>query len=213
MKPHHEIDDKYFGFLFHYYRAEVYRETNWRSRMDVTSNWVIVVTGAILSFAFGEPKTPPVVIMLNYCIVLFFLYIEARRFRTYAMLRARTRLMEKHLLAPIFSGRPASMMNEWGKHLAENLSSPRVAMSRIESLAWRLRRQYVFILPVIFAAWVAKIYTVPYAAVSFQEAIIQAQLWVIPGGVVFGMFVSSLILCVALAYIYVPRASLVDDLP
>lgn len=208
-----EIDDKYFGFLFHYYRAEVYRETNWRSRMDVTSNWVIVVTGAILSFAFGEPRTPHVVIILNYCIALFFLYIEARRFRTYVMLRARTRLMEKHLLGPVFSGQRIPAANEWGKRLAENLSYPRVPMSRIESLAWRLRRQYIFILPVIFAAWIARIYTVPDAVSTLPEAIGQAQLWFIPGGVVFSAFVSSLVVCIALAYIYVPRASLVDDLP
>ena len=208
-----EIDDKYFGFLFHYYRAEVYRETNWRSRMDVTSNWVIVVTGAILSFAFGEPRTPHVVIILNYCIALFFLYIEARRFRTYVMLRARTRLMEKHLLGPVFSGQRIPAVHDWGKRLAENLSYPRVPMSRIESLAWRLRRQYMFILPVIFAAWVARIYTVPEAVSTLPEAIAQAQLWFIPGGVVFSAFVSSLVVCIALAYIYVPRASLVDDLP
>jgi len=208
-----EIDDKYFGFLFHYYRAEVYRETNWRSRMDVTSNWVIVVTGAILSFAFGEPKTPHVVIILNYCIALFFLYIEARRFRTYVMLRARTRLMEKYLLGPVFSGQRVPVANEWGKRLAENLSSPRVQMSRIESLAWRLRRQYMFILPVIFAAWIAKVYTVPRGVNSFQEAISQAQLWFIPGSVVFSALVFSLGICFVLAYVYVPRASLVDDLP
>lgn len=208
-----EIGDKYFGFLFHYYRAEVYRETNWRSRMDVTSNWAIVVTGAILSFAFGEPRVPHAVIILNYCIVLFFLYIEARRFRTYVMLRERTRLMEKHLLGPVFSGQSVSSANEWSAPLVESLSSPRVPMSRVESVAWRLRRQYVFVLPVIFAAWIARIYTVPHAADSLAEAVRQAQLWFIPGNVVFSVFVFSLIACVVLAYVYVPRASLIDDLP
>lgn len=207
------MDDKYFGFLFHYYRAEVYRETNWRSRMDVTSNWVIVVTGAILSFSFGEPRAPHFIILLNYCIALFFLYIEARRFRTYVMLRARTRLLEKHLLGPIFSGQPIYSMNTWGKKLAENLSKPQVAMSRIESLAWRLRRQYMFIFPVIIAAWVARIFSVPNVVDTFSEALAQGQLLFIPGSVVFIILMGSLGIFILLAYLYVPRASLVDDLP
>ncbi len=207
------IEDKYYGFLFHYYRAEVYRETNWRNRMDVTSNWVIVVTAAILSFTFGEPKVPHSVVILNYMIALFFLYIEARRFRYYAMLRARTRLYEEHLLAPIFMGTADNRTNEWGNKIAANLIRPRVSMSKLESIAWRLRRQYMFILPVIYAAWMARIYTVPETAKTLAEAIAQAQLWFVPGSAVFGIMTGSLVVFMALAYLYVPRATLVDDLP
>ncbi len=207
------LNEKYFGFLYHYYRAEVYRETNWRNRMDVTSNWVIVVTGAMLSFTFGEPRAPHSVIILNYWIAIFFLYIEARRFRYYAMLRGRTRLMEEHILAPIFSGEADILPNNWGKRMAENLSKPKVAMSRLESLAWRLRRQYVFILPVIFMAWVARLFTNPHAVKTLPEAIVQAQLWFIPGNIVFWIFSGSLLIGLLFAFLYVPRSSLVDDLP
>lgn len=207
------LSDQYYGFLFHYYRAEVYRETVWRNRMDVTSNWVIVVTGAILSFAFGEPRTPHTIIMINYLVVLFFLYIEARRFRYYVMLRTRTRLFEEHVLAPILSGKNEVHINEWGSKIASNLIRPRVSMSRLESIAWRLRRQYMFILPVLYAAWVARIYTVPNVVKTLPEAVVQAKLWFIPGEAVFGVMTGSLIAFMALAYLYVPRSSLIDDLP
>lgn len=213
MGKHASIDEKYFGFLFHYYRAEVYRETNWRSRMDVTTNWVIVVTGIMLSFAFGEPKAPHTIIVLNYLIALFFLYVEARRFRYYTMLRMRTRLMEQQFLSPIFMGDEAAISDDWGKKLASSLLRPTVAMSRMESIAWRLRRQYMFLLPVIFIAWMARIYAHPHTVTTLADAISQANIWVVPGYVVFGVFVGSLLVCMALAYIYVPRATLVDDLP
>lgn len=213
MKKQAPIDDKYFGFLFHYYRAEVYRETNWRSRMDVTTNWVIVVTGIMLSFAFGEPNAPHAIIVLNYLIALFFLYVEARRFRYYTMLRMRTRLMEKQVLSPIFTGDEATISGDWGKKLASSLIHPTVPMSRIESIAWRLRRQYMFLLPVIFIAWISRIFAHPHSMNTLADALSQANIWVVPGVVVFGMFVGSLLVCMALAYIYVPRATLVDDLP
>lgn len=213
MADMHDINEGQFGFLFHYYRAEVYRETSWRNRMDVTSNWVIVVTGAILSFAFGEPKVPHSVIILNYLIVLFFLYIEARRFRTFVMLRTRTRLFEEHILAPIFSGNQHIHVNEWGNKLAASLIRPRVSVSRIESIAWRLRRQYMFILPVIFAAWISRIHMVPKVVTSLPEAIDQAKLWFIPGDAVFTVMAGSLMVFIVLAYLYVPRATLLDDLP
>lgn len=213
MVKNMDIDEKYFGFLIHYYRAEVYRETNWRTRMDVTTNWVIVVTGVMLSFAFGEFKAPHTIIILNYAIALFFLYVEARRFRYYTMLRSRTRLMEEHVLAPIFSGTHSDIPDTWGKTMADNLIRPKVAMSRIESLAWRLRRQYMFLLLVIFVAWLARIFAYPDVVKTLPEAINQASMWILPGALVFGLFSGSLILCMALAYIYVPRASHIDDLP
>lgn len=209
-----DIEEKYFGFLFHYYRAEVYRETNWRSRMDVTTNWVIVVTGVMLSFAFGETQAPHTIILLNYLVAQFFLYIEARRYRYYAMLRSRTRLMEEHILAPIFTGAEEKIPDDWRKKLAVSLTHPKVSMSKIESLAWRLRRQYMVLLLVIFIAWMARIYMFPARVGSLSAAIGQAGIGVIPGAVVFAMFVLSLLICMALAYIYVPRATtVIDDLP
>jgi len=207
------IDEKYFGFLFHYYRAEVYRETNWRSRMDVTTNWVIVVTGIMLSFAFGDSRAPHTIIVLNYLVALFFLYVEARRFRYYTMLRMRTRLMEQQLLSPIFMGNEGAITGDWGKKLALSLTRPTIAMSRIESVAWRLRRQYMFLLPVIFIAWISRIFAYPHSVNTFAQAIAQANIWVVPGFVVFGLFVGSLLVCMILAYVYVPRATFVEDLP
>ncbi len=213
MVKNADIDEKYFGFLFHYYRAEVYRETNWRSRMDVTTNWVIVVTGVMLSFAFGEANAPHAIILLNYLVALFFLYIEARRYRYYTMLRSRTRLMEEHILAPIFTGEEENISDDWRKKLAASLVRPHISMSKIESLAWRLRRQYMVLFGVIFIAWVARIFSHPKPVDTLVQAVAQANIWMVPGEVIFGFFVSTLLFCMWLAYVYVPRITLADDLP
>jgi len=146
---HTDFDARYDGYLYHYYRAEVSRETNWRNRLDVTTNWSIVVTAAILSYMFGNENVTHGVIVLNYLIVLFFLYIESRRFRYHAMLKDRTRMIETGLLSKVFY----SLSTSTGPQptldlaaLAKNLEYPKTTMSKLESIAWRLRRVYIFLL-------------------------------------------------------------------
>ena len=97
--------EAYYGFIYHYYRAEVYRETNWRNRLDTTTNWSIVVTAAMLSFVFSNPQAQPSIILIDYLLVWFFLYIESRRYRYYSLLRERTRIIEKQILPQIFLGK------------------------------------------------------------------------------------------------------------
>ncbi len=134
------IPESEYGFLFHYYRAEVYRESNWRSRLDVTTNWAIVTTAAIISFAFGEPRVPHTIILVNYLLIWFFLYLEARRYRYYTMLRERTRALEKELFAPIFSGTNIKNLDveKWQHAVSDDLQKPHVHMSKAEAIAWRM---------------------------------------------------------------------------
>ena len=42
--------------MVHFFRAEVHRANIWRQRLDTTTNWAVVTTGAAISFAFSEPQ-------------------------------------------------------------------------------------------------------------------------------------------------------------
>jgi len=210
------MDESYYGFLYHYYRAEVYRETNWRNRLDVTTNWAIVTTAAILSFVFGNPETSHTTIIMNYAMVLFFLMIEARRFRYYSLLKSRTRQIEEQILAPLFSegNIRATENKEWLKKLCNSLVEPRIPMSRRESIAWRLRRNYIFVLPTIFLAWMLKLYYLARASgqESFTATIAQGTVCGIPGEIIFVLFFGSLLFFTWIA-VYLPEHSRFDDLP
>ena len=43
------LDSAEMGVLAHLYRAEVYRSTIWRTRLDTTTNWSVVTLGVALS--------------------------------------------------------------------------------------------------------------------------------------------------------------------
>src|SRR4028118_783619 len=66
--------------LVHLYRGEVSRANTWRARLDGTTNWAVLTTGATLSFAFSSRDNTHVMILLNSLLIGFFLFIEARRY-------------------------------------------------------------------------------------------------------------------------------------
>ncbi|MCA9982530.1 MAG: DUF2270 domain-containing protein, partial [Anaerolineales bacterium] len=51
--------------LIHLYRAEVTRTNVWRQRLDTTTNWAVLTTGAALTFAFGNPTNSHLVIIMD----------------------------------------------------------------------------------------------------------------------------------------------------
>ena len=48
------------GAIAHLYRAEIYRSTVWRTRLDSTTNWAVVTTGIALSATFAGSNASPV---------------------------------------------------------------------------------------------------------------------------------------------------------
>lgn len=207
------FEEKYYGFLFHYYRGEVYRETVWRSRLDVTTNWSIVVTAAILSFVFSNNEVNHAVLIINYIIVWFFLYIESRRFRYYAILRERTKILEQKILSPLFSSETKRYdSDKWLNELAKSLESPKVPMSRIESVSWRLRRNYIFIFPLLFVFWLFRVSSYPEETFNLIEVLGKADIAFIPGIIVFSFMIASLVFAIITAF-YISRKYGRDDLP
>lgn len=194
--------------MVHFFRAEVQRANVWRQRLDTTTNWAVVATGATLSVAFSQPDIHHSIIILNTLLVTWFLFIEARRYRYYELWSYRVRLMETDfyaaMLVPPFHPSP-----EWAESLAENLLSPRFPISMLEAFGRRLRRNYFWILLILYAAWIAKIWLFPDAPADIQEFMERASVGPFQGEVMillgFGYY--GVLLFLALYTIRMTRAT------
>lgn len=154
--------------MVHFFRAEVQRANVWRQRLDATTNWAVIATGAALSIAFAQGGSNHAVILVNILLVTTFLIIEARRYRYYELWSYRVRLMETDyfaaMLVPPFQPSP-----EWSEALAESLLHPQFPISNWEAIGRRLRRNYIYIYIVMGAAWLARLGLFPETAKSWQE--------------------------------------------
>jgi uncharacterized membrane protein len=172
--------------MVHFFRAEVSRANVWRQRLDTTTNWAVVSTGATLSIAFSQPNIHHGIILLNTLLVMWFLFIEARRYRYYELWSYRVRLMETDfyaaMLVPPFHPSP-----EWAESLAENLLSPSFPISLSEAFGRRLRRNYFWIFLILYASWVAKIWLFPYPANTLVEFVRRSSIGPISGQIMIGL--------------------------
>src|SRR5919202_6202184 len=95
------------GAIAHLYRAEVYRSTVWRTRLDATTNWAVVANGIALSVAFSRTDASPLPLAIVGLLVAVFLVIEARRYLFFDFWRVRAHVMELHFYGPILRGEGA----------------------------------------------------------------------------------------------------------
>lgn len=171
--------------MAHYYRAEINRSNVWRTRLDTTTNWAVVATGAAVSIAFSNPDSHFGVIFVDALLVLLFLWMEARRYRYYELWSLRTRLMETDyfaaMLVPPFAPHPG-----WDDALAETLLQPAFSISMWEALGRRLRRNYLWIFMILALAVVVKLMLHPTPAHTWDEFVHHAAIGPIGGGVVLG---------------------------
>jgi uncharacterized membrane protein len=194
--------------MVHFFRAEVQRANVWRQRLDTTTNWAVVATGATLSVAFSQPEIHHSIIILNTLLVIWFLFIETRRYRYYELWSYRVRLMETDfyaaMLVPPFHPSP-----EWAESLAENLLSPHFPISIWEAFGRRLRRNYAWIFLILYASWVAKIWLFPQPAATVNEFIQRSAVGPISGQIMillgFGLY--GFLMVTALVTISMTRAT------
>ncbi len=172
--------------MVHLFRAEVQRANVWRQRLDTTTNWAVLSTGAVLSIAFSQPNSHHSVIILNMLLVTWFLLTESRRYRYYELWSYRIRLMETDfyaaMLVPPFHPSP-----EWAESLAENLLSPSFPISNWEAFGRRLRRNYLFIYMVLGVSWLAKNWLFPIPPADMEEYVTRAAIGSIPGQIVLAL--------------------------
>ncbi|MCA0452523.1 MAG: DUF2270 domain-containing protein [Chloroflexi bacterium] len=172
--------------MVHLYRAEMTRANSWRSRLDVTTNWALISTGAAVSFAFSQTVTHHSVIILNTLLITLFWVIETRRYRYYELWSYRLRLMERDFYAPLLA--TATMPNpEWTRKLGESLLHPQFTISNWEALGRRLRRNYLWIYLVLFGSWFAKLMLYLEGIESWGQLVSRARIGVAPGWLVMAI--------------------------
>ncbi|PWH17273.1 MAG: hypothetical protein DDG60_02500 [Anaerolineae bacterium] len=165
--------------MVHFFRAEVQRANVWRQRLDTTTNWAVVTTGAAISFAFTQSGGHPV-ILLNLLLVTIFLIMETRRYRYYELWAARVRLMETDFFAAMLVP-PFHPAADWAETLAENLLTPHFPISHWEAFGRRLRRNYLWIYAIVGLAWLGNLWFLPTPVANYHEALARAALGHLPG--------------------------------
>ena len=166
--------------MIHFFRSQVSRADVWRQRLDMTTNWAVLTTGATISFAFSQNLGSHSVILLNTLLVTLFLIIEARRYRFYEVWNTRVRLMETDFFAAMLVP-PFQPAADWAESLAENLLQPHFTISVAEALGRRYRRNYAWIYFLLALAWMANVWMRPTPATSYGEFIDRAGLGPLPG--------------------------------
>jgi uncharacterized membrane protein len=161
--------------MVHLFRAEIQRANVWRQRLDTSTNWAILTTGAAISIGFGQTGGFHGVILINLILVTFFLVIEARRYRYYELWSYRVRLMETDFYAAMLVP-PFHPSSEWAEALAESLLHPDFPISYIEAFGRRLRRNYYYIYAIIGAAWLVKLWLFPNPATDLFTFIQRAEI-------------------------------------
>jgi uncharacterized membrane protein len=194
--------------MVHFYRGELGRSNVWRQRLDNTTNWAVVTTGAALSFALSDPIHHYGVLILDTLLVTLFAWIEARRYRYYELFSRRVRLMETDffasMLVPPFAPSP-----EWAENLAETLLHPEFPISMWEAFGRRFRRNYVWIFLILGLAWALKSYLHPTVATTWAEFLEHSNLGPIPGSLMLtiGLVYNAALFLIAFATAGLTQAS------
>jgi uncharacterized membrane protein len=198
-------DPGYVNAMSHFYRGELGRIMVWRQRLDITTNWAITSSTAIITIAFSNREVPHIIFFFNLAIVWGMLWIEARRYRFYDAFRARVRMLEAHFLVPMVMENREMLQGEWKKLVCEDLILPSFKITKLEAVGRRLKRNYVFIFILIMVAWITKIFLHASAPVQGLPAFYQAlRVGHIPSWLVAFIFVGTLTIVIGIT-IYVGR--------
>jgi uncharacterized membrane protein len=146
----------FLSLMAHVYRGELGRTTSWRTRIDRTTNWAVVLTATLLTWAFSADSRPHYILLVGMAMVTIFLGIEARRYRTYDIWRSRVRILEENVFANALDPEGVEQAN-WRKLLSEDLREPTLKTPQTEAVARRLRRVYFPLLSVLGGAWFIRI--------------------------------------------------------
>lgn len=179
--PRKDLDAAEMGAIAHLYRGEVYRSTIWRTRLDTTTNWAVVTLGVALSISFASPGASPLPLVLVGVLLIFFLVLEARRYRYFNVWRARARWMETHFYAPMLAEGDLHLEDDWQRTLANDYLRPRYHVTFLVAVGRRVRRNYFWILLIQSLAFAGKIIVHPTSVQSFDQAMDRAAVGPIPG--------------------------------
>jgi uncharacterized membrane protein len=206
-EPARELSAAELGALAHLYRGEVYRSTIWRTRLDTTTNWSVITLGVALSLTFASPDASPLPLVLVGFLVLFFLLLEARRYRYFNVWRARCRWIERHLYAPMLDEGDLHPEAGWQRTLARDYRQPRYHIGLLRAVGRRLRNNYIWILLIQTIAYLGKIVIHPTPVASVGELLQRAAVGPIPGELVLlgGLLYNGAAIAIAATTLHLDR--------
>jgi len=148
--------------IAHLYRGEMNRLTVWRQRLDVTSNWAIVLATGLATFTLGHREVPHYTLLLGLALFSISLIIEGRRYRHLHHSKWRIYLLEFGYFADVLHPRgDVSPMPDWRAVLAADLRHTHFPISMFTAIRVRLRRNYILLLLFLTAVWVVKLFLHP----------------------------------------------------
>jgi uncharacterized membrane protein len=172
--------------MLHFYRAEMDRTNTWRNRLDASTNWAVVLTGAAVVFSIASPGYSSGVLIVNTLLVTLFLWIEARRYRYYELWAYRVRLMETDFFASMLVP-PWGPSPDWAESLADSLLKPDFPISMWEAFGRRFRRNYFWIYVILGGTWLLVNYLRPAPAANWGEFFAHADAGPFPGWLVVSL--------------------------
>lgn len=213
--------------LAHFYRASVMHADVWRQRLDATTNWAVITTAAVITFAFGEAQAPHFIVLMGLIFTAFFLLMESRRYQIYHVWEVRLRLLHRYVIAPAFRGEAVGQTtrlestgsgdddaqgisaDEGLAEIASHLGSTLPRISLLQAVGYRIRRNYGPLFTLVLLAWGLKLWSSPEPVASFAAFVARAEVGVVPGAWIMlgalGFFLLSV-----LAALAAPSEHLVD---
>src|SRR3989304_3846489 len=155
--------------MVHLYRGEMQRMTVWRSRLDTTSNWAILLSTGTATFTLGSPGIPHFTLLLGLALIGICILIEARRYRHLLHSMWRLQVLEANYfsgqLCPSSTGEKAS----WREEIAKDLERPCFTTGTFMALRMRLRSNYLLLVYFVSAVWLSKGFVPPPKAADPSE--------------------------------------------
>jgi len=196
---HEFTHGEWMQLMIHYYRGEMNRATIWRQRLDVTTNWAVAASAAMLTFILDSTMMPHVSVLLPVAILFIMLNIEARRYLYYDLWRSRLRILERGLIAPALwrevAQREIEHEADWRRTLAEDMHRAQFHMPYSEAFGRRLQRNYIWLLLLSYGAWLLKLAICPKTITSAYEIVDRAAIGTVPGPVVMVVATAALVFC------------------
>jgi len=177
--------------MAHLYRGEMHRLVTWRTRLDTTSHWAIILSTALTTFALGSSSVPHYVMLLALAFDTILMVIEGRRYQHVLHSKWRLGMLERNYFAPLFENDDPPDNASWRAQFAADLRRPRFTVSLTLGTRLRLRRNYLMIMSFVMAAWTAKLFVHPgtprslgdfYARIAFEEFL---PPWFVSGTTIF----------------------------
>ena len=152
----------------HLYRGEVERAVSWRDRLDNTTNWAVTIMSAIVAYAFSG-EVSHAIILAGVIMGTVFLFIEARRFRSYDIWRSRVRVLQENLFANALDPSAGVERSAWRAELSEDYRNPTPNISYRGAFSHRLRRVYLPLITAMLVGWLFHLWAFN-PDVSFPES-------------------------------------------